>query len=151
MIRKSTIENHHYLVKRVPRKYVTAAYPEPWVWKVYRDDYSWAGFRTYERALSYAIERTNEEHEGDWMLTYALAGNRWIMFIINEQRKIFCVLDNKHEDSMNWRKRKTHQWLRSMRAPKPFRREESGVVIYFADPIETKLKQAIRGEWVKYE
>lgn len=148
-LRKSAIENHYYSVKRVARKYVTAAYPEPWVWKVYRDGYSWAGFRTYERALSYAIERVEDEHRDDWLLTYALVDSRWIMFFINEDRKMFCVIDNQHTDQMQLDSRKAYRWMCRLKISHRFRRELTGIVI-FNETLNNKLKEATRGEWISY-
>lgn len=143
----STIK-HEYQIKKMEQDWFDLGCP----WVVYSDMRCVGRFQTHEQALIYTIGRTEYEYASDWLLTYALVDSRWIMFIINEKRKMFCVLDNKHADSMNWRKRKTHWWLWSfsISVPKRFKREQSGV-IFFADPLKTKLKQAIRGEWVKYE
>lgn len=119
-------------------------------WTVYNRGYPHGRFESHEQALIYAIEQTDREHAGDWMLTYTFVGSRWIMFIINEKREMLCVLDNRHADSIEWRRGEVNKILGvyDIHAPKQFKREEG--IIIFADRLRMKLEQATRGEWISY-
>jgi hypothetical protein len=143
-LRKSTIQDvkHHYRIKRV------AHYEKPHVWKVYRDGYSRASFATHELALSYAIERTSEEHEGDWMLLSTIVDSQWIMFVINQERKILMPVDKKNYQSMD--RRQAKKWLNSFPMPIPLHHYREEVYLY-NDDISRLLRETMIGEWVKYE
>lgn len=143
-LRKSTIQDvkHHYRIKRV------AHYEKPHVWKVYRDGYSRASFATHELALSYAIERISEEHEGDWMLLSTIVDSQWIMFVINQERKILMPVDKKNYKSMD--RRQAKKWLNSFPMPIPLHHYREEVYLY-NDDISRLLRETMIGEWVKYE
>lgn len=150
-LRKSAIETtkHYYRIKRVERKYVTAVtFDSPWVWIVYRDGHALARFATHELALSYAIERTSEEHEGDWMLLSTIVDSQWIMFVINEERKVLMPVDKKNYKSMD--RRQAKKWLYSFPMPIPLHHYREEVYLY-NDDISRLLRETMIGEWVKYE
>lgn len=150
-LRKSTIqiEKHYYRIKGIERKHINAVtFDSPWLWIVYRDGHALARFATHERALSYAIVRTNEEHEGDWMLLSTIVDSQWIMFVINQERNLLMPVDKKHYDSMD--RRKAKQWLNSF--PMPFKLHHFREEVYmFNDDISRVLKETRIGEWAKYE
>ena len=118
-------------------------------WTVYNRGYPHGRFESHEQALIYAIERVEDEHRDDWLLTYALVDSRWIMFFINEDRKMFCVIDNQHTDQMKLDSRKAYRWMCRLKISHRFRRELTGIVI-FNETLNNKLKEATRGEWISY-
>lgn len=116
---------------------------------VYYGDEQVGHFNTYESALSYTIGRIESKYARDWLLTYAYVDSRWIMFLINEKRNMFCVLDNRHADSVRTGASAAHQCMLRLKSGCNFKREMQGIVI-FSTELDNKLKEATRGDWVKY-